>query len=56
MTMKRYRKIHRQYFFLFPGNAYAIMFYAFNKKDAKYVAKRFLGTERLPNNTQIWNN
>jgi hypothetical protein len=46
-----------EWFVRFPGDFYATQFFdCVSEKDVRVKARRFLGVNRLPNNTEIWCN
>ena len=44
----------KKYFFLFPGDVYALEFYGHNEREAREAARNWLGVNRLPNGTEVW--
>lgn len=42
------------YFVLFPGAAYAGSFYGHTEREARAAARRWLGVNRLPRGTSVW--
>lgn len=42
------------YFVLFPGAVYAGSFYGITEREARAAARRWLGVDRLPRGTAVW--
>lgn len=44
----------KRYFIHFPGDVYAGNFYGNTAREARAAARKWLGVDRLPRGTAVW--